>query len=90
MRPTLQVVSGALDVSQTYIEQARKLPPEQLGQLRRGEITLAELKSAPPKEPITLVDVVTWWQGASDEERATVVSRVGVVSPWHAIEANLE
>ena len=49
LRPTLQVVARALQVSTTYIEMALKLPPEQLRQLRRGELTLAETKSAPPK-----------------------------------------
>ena len=90
LRPTLKVVSGALGVSTTYLEAAMKLPPQELRQLERGELTLAEVKSAPaPKPPTTMADVVSWWLTASEAEHAAVVGSVGVVSPWHAIEANL-
>jgi hypothetical protein len=89
--PTLGVVSKALEVSVPYIEAAGKLPPEQLRQLRRGELTISETKSVPdaPKPPTTLADVVAWWLTASEAEHAAVVGRVGVVSPWRAIEAHL-
>jgi hypothetical protein len=84
-------VARALGVSVTYIEMAARLAPHQLRQVRRGELTLAELTPAPDshKAPITLDDVIAWWMSASDADHAAVVSRVGVVSPWHAIEANL-
>jgi hypothetical protein len=91
LRPTLKVVARALGVSTTYIEQAARLSPEQLRQVRRGELTISETKPAPdaPKPATTLADVVAWWLAASETERAALVGSVGVVSPWHAIEANL-
>ena len=75
----------------TYIEAAAHLSSEQLRQLRRGELTISELKPTlgAPKSPTTMADVVAWWLTASEAEHAAVVSSVGVVSPWHAIEANL-
>jgi hypothetical protein len=82
LRPTLKVVARALEVSATYIEQAARLSPEQLRQVRRGELTLAELKPAPdaPKPATTLADVVAWWLTASEAEHAAVVGSVGVRS----------
>jgi hypothetical protein len=90
--PTLQVVARALEVSATYIEQAARLSPEQLRQVRRGELTLADVKPAPEtrKPPTTLADVVAWWLIASEAEHAAVVGSVGVASPWRAIEAHLD
>jgi hypothetical protein len=90
--PTLGVVSKALGVSIPYIEAAARLSPEQLRQLRRGELTISETKSAPEtlKPQTTLADVMTWWRTADAAEHAAVVGSVGVVTPWHAIEANLD
>jgi hypothetical protein len=91
LRPTLKVVARALGVSTTYIEAAAKLPPEQLRQLSRGELTLADVAPAPEisKPPTTLADVVAWWLTASEAEHAAVVGSVGVATPWRAIEAHL-
>jgi hypothetical protein len=92
LKPTLPVVSRALDVSVTYIEMAARLSPEQLRQLRRGEIALAELKPTPKtgKPLTTLADVVAWWLTASEAEHAAVVGGVGVASAWDAIEPHLD
>ena len=91
LRPTLGVVSKALEVSVPYIEVAMKLSPEQLRQLRRGELTVSKTKSAPdaPKPPTTMADVVAWWLTASETEHAAVVGSVGVTSAWDAIESHL-
>jgi hypothetical protein len=91
LRPTLGVVSKALEVSIPYIEAAMKLPPERLRQLRRGGLTVSETKSAPeaPKPPTTMADVVAWWLTASPAEHAAVVGAVGVATPWDAIAAHL-
>jgi hypothetical protein len=92
LKPTLKVVARALGVSVTYIEAAARLSPELLRQVRRGELTLAELKPAPetPKSATSLADVVAWWLTASEAEHAAVVGSVGVASPWRAIEAHLD
>ena len=76
----------------TYIETASRLSPEQLRQVRRGELTLAELKPVPetPKPPTTVGDVVAWWLTASEAEHAAVVGSVGVTSAWDAIAPHLD
>jgi hypothetical protein len=91
LRPTLKVVARALGVSATYIEAAARLSDEQLRQLRRGELTLADLKPAPeaPKPPTTFSDVVAWLLTCSQAERAAVVGSVGVATTWDAIESHL-
>jgi hypothetical protein len=91
LKPTLDLVARALGVSTTYVETAAKLSPDQLRQLRRGELTLADVKPVPetPKPPTTLAEVVAWWLTASEAEHAAVVGSVGVASPWRAIESHL-
>ena len=93
LQPTLRVVSGALNVSITYIEAALKLTPEQLRQVRWGYLKLADFKPAVAPEPVkaemTIDDVASWWTSASETERAAVVGKIGVTSAWDALAKNL-
>jgi hypothetical protein len=43
LRPTVRSVGAVLNVSPTYIAAAEKLSPDQLRQLRRGEVTLRDV-----------------------------------------------
>ena len=94
LQPTLRVVSGALNVSITYIKAALKLTPEQLRQIRWGYRTLADFKPVVVPEPIkaetTLEDVAAWLANASETERTVVVGKVGVAPMWDAIAKQLD
>jgi hypothetical protein len=91
LRPTLHVVAKALDVSVTYVKAERNLSPEQLNQVRKGWVTLTDLKPNLSRKdrPIDFDAVIAWWKAASDSERAAVVARVGVTSTWDALASNL-
>lgn len=69
LRPTLQVVAKALGVSVTYVEAAQKLPPEQLRQLRRGELTISELKHRRRRHPRRRPRWPMSWRGGSPPPR---------------------
>jgi hypothetical protein len=94
LQPTLRVVSGALNVSITYIGAALKLTPDQLRQLRWGYLTLADFKPAAAPEPVkaemTVEEVADWWGSASETDRAAVVSQIGIAPLWDKIAETLD
>ena len=74
------LISGEINLGRLNKMQAAKL----------CRVPYAELGTEKPTKPLCTAKISAWWNGASADERVTLIRALGVTSVWDAISVILD